>query len=444
MIHLLKHITFSNRFFFLLGIGVILFASSFVVSALFFVALIAVMIIVALTITDLVVISIVNNPFLIRRETEEMLSLSDDNIINIYIKNKTILPFYLKVYDELPVQLQKRDFCIRLNIKGGQEKHLAYTIRPIERGEYFFGDTVVWFNTIIGMTECRQKGDNKRMVKVFPSILQMKQYELRAMEKISKFYGLKKLRKIGHSYEFETIKGYVRGDDYRAINWKATGRHNNLMVNVFEDEKAQNVYTVIDKSRAMMLPFNNLSLMDYAINTGLVITNTALHKHDKTGLITFSDKIGSMIKAEDGKFQLKYILDTLYKERAIGTEANYELLYQAINKMVKSRSLIFLYTNFESLFSAERVLPILRKINIKHLLVLVFFVNTEINDFGTSDAERLEDIYLTTVAKRFVTEKQQIVKMWRQFGIQVILTKPEELTIRSINKYLELKARGLI
>jgi uncharacterized protein (DUF58 family) len=402
------------------------------------------MIVFILTVADLVILSTIKNPFLIRRDTEDMLSLSDNNNIELNIKNRTALPLYLKVYEELPVQLQKRDFCIQLKIKGGQEKHLVYKIRPVERGEYFFGETVVWFNTIIGMTECKQTGCNKIMVRVFPSVLQMKQYELRAMEKISKFYGLKKLRKIGHSYEFETIKGYVRGDDYRAINWKATGRHNNLMVNVFEDEKAQNVYTIIDKSRAMMLPFNKLSLMDYAINTGLVIANTALHKHDKAGLITFSDKMGSMIRAENGKFQLKYILDSLYKERAIGTEANYELLYQAINKMVKNRSLIFLYTNFESLYSAERILPILRKINIKHLLVLVFFINTEINDFSVSDAKRLEDVYLTTVAQRFVTEKQQIVKMLRQFGIQVILTKPESLTIKSINKYLELKARGLI
>ncbi|MEZ5054237.1 MAG: DUF58 domain-containing protein [Chitinophagales bacterium] len=98
------------------------------------------------------------------------------------------------------------------------------------------------------------------------------------------------MRKIGHSYEFEQIKNYTSGDDIRSINWKATGRRNQLMINQYGDEKSQQIYSILDKSRAMNMPFNGLSLLDYAINTTLVISNTALHKDDKAGLLTFNEK----------------------------------------------------------------------------------------------------------------------------------------------------------
>src|SRR5690606_31033362 len=129
------------------------------------------------------------------------------------------------------------------------------------------------------------------------------------------------------SYEFEQIKNYVPGDDVRQINWKSTARHQQLMVNQYEDEKSQSIYNIIDKSRSMLMPFNKLSLMDYSINTSLMISNIALKKHDKIGLITFSDIIGSAIKADRKFGQLNIILEKLYKQKERDLESNYEYLY---------------------------------------------------------------------------------------------------------------------
>jgi uncharacterized protein (DUF58 family) len=194
----------------------------------------------------------------------------------------------------------------------------------------------------------------------------------------------------------------------------------------------------------MRMPFNGLSLMDYAINTTLAISNIALKKYDRAGLITFSDKIGTTIKADSKATQLNKILLSLYKEKERVLEANYELLYYASRKLITGRSLIMLYTNFESMYALERVLPILRRINTFHLLVVVFFENTEIRDFVDQEVNTMEDIYHQTIAHKFLHEKARMVQILRQYGIQAILTPPEELTINTINKYLELKSRGLI
>jgi len=187
-----------------------------------------------------------------------------------------------------------------------------------------------------------------------------------------------------------------------------------------------------------------LSLMDYAINTSLVISNIALRKYDKAGLLTFSNKIGTTLKADRTPSQLQKILSALYKEKERHLDADFELLYKTIRHFIKGRSLLFLYTNFESSYAMERALPVLRKINRLHLLVVVFFENTEIQDFSQEDPKDLEGIYYQTIAQKYVSEKQQIVRQLNQQKIQAILTRPEELSINTINKYLELKSRGLI
>lgn len=216
------------------------------------------------------------------------------------------------------------------------------------------------------------------------------------------------------------------------------------MVNQYEDERSQQVVMVIDKGRSMKMPFEGLSLMDYAINTSLAISNIALKKYDKVGLLSFSDKIGSTVKPESGSKQLRLIIERLYKEIERNNEANFELLYQASKQFLKRRSLMFLFTNFESFSSMQRVLPILRRINKHHLLVVIFFENTEIKDFANKEAGNTEEIYNKTIAMKFVEEKQLIVQELRQYGIQTILSRPEDLSINSVNKYLELKAKRMI
>jgi uncharacterized protein (DUF58 family) len=137
-------------------------------------------------------------------------------------------------------------------------------------------------------------------------------------------------------------------------------------------------------------------------------------------------------------------METLYREKEGSVEANYESLYTAIKKFVTGRCLLFLYTNFESSYALHRVLPQLRKLNDHHLLVVVFFENTEITAHTTAPVETVEDIYAQATAEDYTFTKAQLVQELRQFGIMSMLTKPENLTVSTINKYLELKSRGMI
>ena len=375
----------------------------------------------------------------------ETLSLGDKYTVRFKLKSSYNMALDVLFIDELPEQLEKRDFAMHFSLKPNGTKDIRYEILPNTRGEYSFGvGNVLVSLKKPGFVRRRFRVAAHQTVKIYPSIIRMKEYELMAFAKISSYSGLKKLRRIGHSYEFEQIRTYVEGDDYRSINWKATGRAGAFMVNQFEDERAQPVYCVIDTSRNMKMPFNGLSLLDHAVNSALVISNIALKKGDRSGLLTYSDKEGSFLKAANGITQLRKIITNLYNTEQSRYESDYDRLYYQISKRIVTRSLLFLYLNFESVYSLQRVLPILKKINRKHLLIVVFFENSEIVEFARIKPVNLKEMYDQVIAEKFIYEKQLIARELHSAKIQCILTRPEDLSLNTVNKYLELKARGFI
>ncbi|HAP01700.1 MAG TPA: DUF58 domain-containing protein, partial [Bacteroidetes bacterium] len=421
-----------------------LFGVSFAFPFLFYPCIGALVLLVTAFISDIFLLF--NSQMRIKavRKVPPVLSLGELQHVELQIANLSPLSVSASVVDELPVQMQERNFKLNLKISEGERKKINYTLRPVIRGEYLFGNINIFLRSILGLVERRYVELCEQTVAVFPNIIQMKKFELIAFSRISTLQGLRKMRRLGHSYEFEQIKNYVQGDDIRSVNWKATGRKNELMVNQYEDERAQQIYCIIDKGRIMHMPFLDLSLLDHAINTSLVITNIALRKHDKAGLVSFADKCDVYVKAEKGGTQLRKIMEQLYREKERLLESNFENLYSVVRNRITQRSLLFLFTNFESLYAMERVMPLLRKMNMRHLLVVVFFQNTEIQDYSQQKSGTVEDIYYRTIAEKFSAEKLQIVQQLNTYGIQSILTRPEELAMNTVNKYLELKSRGLV
>lgn len=378
------------------------------------------------------------------RTMAERLSNGDNNEIRIDVENLYAMHVNLEIIDEVPEQFQKRDVLFKMSLAAREKKILKYVLRPVKRGMYGFGTINIYVMSRMGLFSRRYIVGSPANVPVYPSYLQLRKYQLMAISNRLSEAGIKKMRRVGHSMEFEQIKEYVFGDDYRTVNWKATARKGQLMVNNYADEKSQQVYCFIDKSRAMKMPFNGLSLLDYAINTSLVLSNVALLKQDKAGLLTFAENISSFLVADKKSLQMQSILETLYNQRTRYLESDYERLYIFTKRKITQRSLVLLFTNFESLTGMRRQLPYLKKIAENHLLITIFFENTELNKFLEKPSANLEEIYSKTIAENFAFEKRQIVKELNQSGILTILTAPKNLTVNALNKYLEIKARGIL
>jgi uncharacterized protein (DUF58 family) len=350
----------------------------------------------------------------------------------------------LRIIDEIPHQFQRRDLSFYATLKSGGKRKLVYNLRPVKRGEYEFGTLNIFASSPLGLVARRFQFDGQKIVPVYPSYLQMRKYELLAISNRLIETGVKKIRRIGHNMEFELIKEYVAGDDYRTVNWKATARKNHLMVNHYQDERSQQVYSLIDKGRVMQMPFDGMSLLDYAINSSLVISNIAIKKSDKAGILTFQDKIGTMVSASRSNNQMSRILEVLYNQKTAYRETDFSSLYNFIRRKITQRSLLLLYTNFESIHSLYRQMPFLISISRQHLLVVIFFENTEMHSLINEPATDLRGVYHKAIAEKLMYEKKLIVRELKKHGIQAVLTAPKNLTVNTINKYLELKARGLI
>lgn len=374
----------------------------------------------------------------------EKFSNSDANEVVVQLQNTYAFPISVGLLDELPVQFQKRDFYKTITIKGKEKETFTYKVRPVERGEYTFGNLNLYVATKIGLIKRRYTFDKEQMVKVFPSFIQMKKYDFLAIDNRLSLAGLKKIRKIGNTLEFEQIKEYVTGDDVRTVNWKSTAKQGQLMVNQYQDEKMQPVYSIIDTSRVMKMPFNELKLVDYAINSALAFSNIALKKNDKVGLLDFSNKIGNFLPAQAKKTYLNVILNTLYNIDSKFLDADIGKLQAYVKRNIPQRSLLLLYTNFEHLSALQRQLPYLQAISKKHVLVVIFFENTELKALSESPVNSVGDIFNQTIAQQFEYDKKVMVRELQKRGIQTVLTAPENLTVNTINKYLEIKARRLL
>ena len=401
-------------------------------------------VLIIFTLIDIIILFAAKNPIEALRETPEKLSNGDENEIIVRIKNKYTFPIYSRIIDEIPHQFQVRNFNIYRKIAAQSKDDFKYFLRPTERGAYFFGNLNVFASSPLRLVSKRFRFANNQEVPTYPSYIQLRKYDLMAFSNSFAQYGLKKIRRIGHTMEFEQIKEYVQGDDIRTINWKATAKRDQLMVNQFQDEKSQNVYMIIDKGRVMKMPFNGLSLLDYAINATLVLSNVILKKHDKAGIVAFSKKVENRVVAEKRQSQMQLILENLYKIKTDFFESDFSRLYVDIKNKINQRSLLILYTNFETLDGLHRQLPYLKGMAKNHLLLIVFFNNTELNELIDKKANNVQEIYDKVIAEKFAFEKRLIVNELRKYGIYSVLTQPENLTLDVINKYLEIKARGIL
>ncbi|MCO5946130.1 DUF58 domain-containing protein [Mucilaginibacter flavidus] len=435
---------FTGRIFIALGCNAALFMLAFFFPWMETIPLLLFLTLTLLFITDLAMLYGTQKGVFAKRHAPERLSNSDENELGIYIENWYPFNVSIGIIDEIPFQFQKRDIWFKTALKPRQRKLISYSLRPTRRGEYEFGYIRVFVTSALGLVRRRYNFSQGETLAVYPSFLQMRKYELMAISNNLSEIGIKKIRRLGHSLEFEQVKEYVPGDDYRTINWKATARKGSLMTNSYIDEKSQQVYCVIDKSRAMKMPFEGMSLLDYAINASLVLSNVALLKEDKAGLITVAEKIGAVVPADRRPTQINKILEVLYKEKTRYLETNMELLYATIRNVVKQRSLVVFFTNYESMYALQRQLPFLKRIARFHLLLVVFFENTELKKVSETTADDVEGIYIKTIAEKFAYDKKLIVKELAKYNIQSILTTPQNLTINTINRYLELKARQKI
>ncbi|WP_372473534.1 DUF58 domain-containing protein [Capnocytophaga sp. ARDL2] len=440
----MKELYINHRFYFTLFLVGVCYVLAFFFQSLLPLAHILLLLTTLVFALDFLFLFVQKNGIKAERLLPEKLSNGDENLIQIRIKNH--YPFWVTVdvIDEIPFQFQKRDFLIKQRIKPSKEILSNYQLTPKERGEYSFGGLNIFTKSPIGFVSKRYAFQKGVTLPTYPSFIHLRKYELMALQNEFLLGGVKKIRRLGHTMEFEQIKEYVQGDDICTINWKATSKQNKLMVNQYQDEKSQRIYILIDKGRTMQMPFDGLSLLDYSINAAMALSHIILKKGDRVGIMTFSRKTENKVPADNKNAQLRKISEALYNVQTDFAETDFGRVYQDVKMQITQRSLVLLFTNFETLDAVKRQLNYLRGIARNHLLVVIFFKNSELQSMIQSTPNNLQGIYDKIIAEKFEFEKNLIIQELKKYGIYSVYTAPENLNTKVINKYLQIKTRGIL
>ncbi|HLS11005.1 MAG TPA: DUF58 domain-containing protein, partial [Flavobacteriaceae bacterium] len=425
----MKNLYLNTRLFLLLFAVMVCYVLAFFFPRFIWVAHGVLILVILASIMDYVLLFYKKEAIQAHRVLPEKLSNGDENTVEVSIKNNYPFKINAKTIDELPFQFQKRDFLIERNIDSKKDIAFEYILEPKERGEYLFGGLNVFVNSPIGLVSRRFSFQKDAMLPSYPSFIHLGKYELIALQNEFLLGGLKKIRRLGQTMEFEQIKEYVQGDDVRTINWKATSKHNQLMVNQYQDERAQRVYILVDKGRTMQMPFIGLSLLDYSINATMALSHIILKKNDRVGMMSFSKTTENKVLADNKAMQLKKISEALYNVQTNFEESDFGRLYQDIRFHVRQRSLLILFSNFETLDAVNRQMNYLRGLAKNHLLVVVFFKNAELQNLIGADTTKMQEVYDQIIAEKLEYEKKLIIQELRKYGIHSIYTLPENLNI---------------
>lgn len=430
-----------RRFYLLMLVVTLTIALGYVVPVLFGIGRSLLLIVLLLLLIDAVALWGTGGMRASRHLTDRF-SNGDDNPVDIPLESNYGFPVSVEVIDEIPIVFQRRDisFCASLPSRG--TKTIRYHLRPTKRGDYEYGRVLVFVSTPLRLMQRRFKCAAPQSVKVYPSYLMLRQYELLAMSQNLTMMGIKRIRRIGNNTDFEQIKDYVVGDDYRTINWKATARSHQLKVNVYQEERSQQVYCVIDKGRMMQQTSQGMTYLDYAINASLVLSFVAVNKQDKAGLVSFNDQFDTFVPASRRVGQMQRIQEALYNEQTGFGETDFSALLTGLSEHVPHRSLLILFTSFTSIIALQRQMGYLRQLAARHRLLVVFFEDVELRDFWQhTNPVTTEDYYQHVIAQKFSFEQHLVVRTLRQYGIQTLLSPPQSLSVNVINKYLEMKSQ---
>ncbi len=398
-----KSFYLTNNAFAFLAVCVAIFTFGLLEPWLYLLGKIAFFSIWGLVLFETIILFQKNEILNLSRKLPEKLSNGDQNTIRLKFENLSSSHFFARVVEDLPELLQVRIWERKLDLLAKKSTILEYKIRPTVRGEYLWKSSNVF--------------------------VRLKKYSL--VE-----------RKI--RFEFEQIKDYSPEDDYRHINWKASAKKGQLMVNQYQDERSQDIYSIIDLGRTMKMPFYGQTLLDYAINGSLALSKTIISMSDRAGLLGFSFKKSEFLPSKKDMKQFGKINETLYQLETDFSESDFEYLYQFVRKNIKHRSLLVIFTNFDSTVAMHRQLPYLKALSRFHLLLVVFFENSEISQIVDLQATDLKDIYTKTIGKSMLLQNKMMVRELSKHGIQSLLTQPENLSAEVINKYLAIKKKNMI
>jgi len=378
-------------------------------------------------------------PFSVERDFDYILSIGVENPIQIKVANKSGVPLSVKVKDEYPQEFSASEREIGGKISGYQTEQFHYTITPYKRGEYTFGDVFTRRMSRLGLWVFEDTFNLETQAKVYPNVQMVKKYDLLSRKQMLNLIGVKPSKIYGQGTEFEMLRDYQVDDEYRVIDWKATSKKGKPISRVYQVERTRNVMLMIDAGRIMGVQVGDLTKLEHAVNSALLVSFVALRLGERVGLCIFSSDIKEYIPIQGRKYHFNVIMEALYNLKPDAYESDYKKAFEYISRKNKKRALVVVYTDLIEKHISQRLIQYCAALKKTHLPVCVAVKDMNITRIAGCDPQTERELYQKAVAQTLLKERQLAIKELNRRGVRVVDELPEKLTISTINKYLELK-----
>lgn len=382
--------------------------------------------------------------FEVYREVEGKLSLGVENRVRIRVRSRCRRGLALQLKDSPPVAFVTPSRQVQVALGPYGETSASYRTTPVSRGDFRFGDVHVRGLGRLRLCAWLRVVPLAAEVKVYPNLLQLREYELLSRMERLQDLGVHLLHRRGEGTQFESLREYVPDDEFRRIDWKATARKRKPITRQYEIERSQNVMIMLDAGRMMTAEVAGLSKLDHAINAALLLAHVACARDDAVGLIAFGRRVDTYVPLRKGRAQVARIVDQMYALQPTLDEPDYQGAFSLLTGRARKRALVVVFTDLVDADASQRLLAHIAALVPRHLPLMVTMRDTELETMAHQMPAQIEDVYQRAIADHVLTARESALLALRSRGALVLDVPPGKLTVAAVNEYLRLKAAGTL
>lgn len=380
----------------------------------------------------------------VSRQVEDRLSLAQANPVRLEVANRCRLPLSLVVKDDAPWEFQASRREIPLRLAPFERVQVTYTLTPPRRGDFDFADLHVRGLSLLRLSQWQRHFPAARQVKVYPDLLGLERYVTLARAHRLEQAGFRPLRYLGEGAEFDFLREYSPDDDFRKIDWKATARHGRPVTRQYDLERSQTLMLAIDAGRMMCAEIGSISKLDYAINAALMLAYVAVEADDAVGLTVFADELETFVPPGKGLRQVGLLAEQLYAVQAVLREPDYGAAFALLGRRTQRRALVVTFTDLVDREASAHLLVNVLALSPRHLPLVVTLRDPRLDTLARARPAAAQEAYQRAVATDLLAQRRLALASLRAGGALVLDAAPADLTVATVNRYLEVKQRALL
>lgn len=371
-------------------------------------------------------------------------SLSNSMEVTIEVRNESGIPVACRVLDDVPRSLITSPPMLTIKTAAQDSASAHYTVRPLERGDISLGAAWLRYQSGSQFAERWARADLQQTVRVLPDLEDARRHNIYLSRARQIELERRLIRQRGVGREFESLREYQPGDEFRNICWTATARRGKHVTRLFQVERSQAVWIVMDAGRLLRARVGELSKLDLSVNAALSLAQIALYSGDRVGLLVYGRNVQQRVGLGRGLSHMRAIIESLASAHEEVAEADHLRAASALLQLQKQRALIIWVTDLADTSMTPEVIESASQILSKHLLLFTVIAQTDLNELASRTPDSAEELFEIAAAQEMVHRRENLIGKVRNKGALALEIAPSRLTTALVNQYLEVKERNLI